>query len=176
MGADGGSIPSRGDLVKSTKIPSKKILKEGREELFMKCQLSGLPLEEPIMILRKTGRLYNKEAVLLHLLEEKKQKKSEIKTTKSPNTSPKLFRSRKDFTELKLKAGKGCFVCPITGSQMNSLEPFIYFPKCGCVSSLKGLTIITKDTKNEKNKCPLCDMIVNDGSSVNVLKPFKINP
>lgn len=164
MGADGGSIPSRQDLVKHSKLPDKKTIKEGKEEPYKKCTLTGLPLEEPILVLRKNGRLYNKESILIHLLKEKKEKNP------SKRGGKELFKSLKEFTKLRLKSSKTAFICPITGNEMSSQEPFIYFPKCGCTSSLEGLKIITNTgNKDDKDKCPICDED-NCGS------PFKINP
>ncbi|KAF7458071.1 Replication termination factor 2 [Cryptosporidium felis] len=91
MGGDGGSIPKRGDIVKTkgygfkrnlggmgympnlqVKIPqrenSAKII---MHEKWTKCSLTNEPLNPPVVICKK-GFLYNKEAIINKLLRKSK--------------------------------------------------------------------------------------------------------
>jgi hypothetical protein len=70
MGNDGGSIPTRADLVK---VKEKK--REPNPEEFAKvrwnyCALSNEPLKEPI-VADELGNLFNKETVLKALFAKK---------------------------------------------------------------------------------------------------------
>jgi hypothetical protein len=67
MGADGGSIPDRRDLVK-TKGKKEKTDKELDRERFFLCALSKKDLTKPV-VADPLGKLYNKDAVLEFLLD-----------------------------------------------------------------------------------------------------------
>lgn len=78
MGADGGSIPDRNDLVKN-KAKSFVADKASLKALFFFCCLSKVrfianitdkqvPLKEPV-VTDQLGKLYNKEAVIEYLLD-----------------------------------------------------------------------------------------------------------
>ncbi|KAL8943997.1 MAG: hypothetical protein Q9216_000706 [Gyalolechia sp. 2 TL-2023] len=73
MGNDGGSIPTRRELVReSAKDPSTTQIKETQQEklehYWQHCALSQKPLSLPI-VSDSTGNLYNKDAVLEKLLD-----------------------------------------------------------------------------------------------------------
>ncbi|KNC75535.1 hypothetical protein SARC_11941 [Sphaeroforma arctica JP610] len=68
MGADGGTIPTRGELVK---VKKKKVLLDKDYDLeskWLRCALSAQHLREPIVAC-PLGRLFNKEAVIGFLLD-----------------------------------------------------------------------------------------------------------
>ncbi|KKY13276.1 hypothetical protein UCDDS831_g09153 [Diplodia seriata] len=72
MGNDGGSIPTRRELVKSAaRNPSTTELKaaaaEASQHRWTTCPLSDKPLARPV-VSDALGRLYNKDAVIEHLL------------------------------------------------------------------------------------------------------------
>ena len=78
MGADGGSIPDRNDLVKN-KAKSFVADKAALKALWFFCCLSKVspsvdmanaqvPLKEPV-VTDQLGKLYNKEAVIEYLLD-----------------------------------------------------------------------------------------------------------
>lgn len=101
MGADGGSIPTREDLVKTkTKtVLNKDAVIQRRAILWRTCSMSGEPLSIPIVACKK-GRLYNKESILKHLLALKK-------TGKNDNSHPESdvfdhIKSLKDVISLDL--------------------------------------------------------------------------
>ncbi|OJD33157.1 uncharacterized protein BKCO1_3300086 [Diplodia corticola] len=72
MGNDGGSIPTRRELVKAAaRTPSTAELKaaaaEAEHHRWTTCPLSNRPLARPV-VADAAGRLYNKDAVIEHLL------------------------------------------------------------------------------------------------------------
>ncbi|KAL8674142.1 MAG: hypothetical protein Q9168_001479 [Polycauliona sp. 1 TL-2023] len=76
MGNDGGSIPTRRELVKeAAKDPNNTQVKETQTEklqyYWSHCSLSQRPLAPPI-VSDSTGNLYNKDAVLENLLNSNK--------------------------------------------------------------------------------------------------------
>jgi len=174
MGGDGGSIPGRQDLVRMKK---KKEVMDKNEELaatWRHCSLSHDPLREPIVACEK-GKLFNKEAILEHLLE------------KGDNEAAKHIRSLKDVKQLNLtpnpaykgyddniKASNGGvhvdynlspYSCPVIGLEMNGRWRFIFLWGCGCVLSEKAML----ELKSEKcHKCGKAfsrdDVIVLNGT------------
>ncbi|KAI4176273.1 MAG: hypothetical protein LQ343_001011 [Gyalolechia ehrenbergii] len=81
MGNDGGSIPTRRELVRqSAKDPSTTQIKETQQEklehYWQHCALSQKPLALPI-VSDSTGNLYNKDAVLEKLLDAGQKSRDE---------------------------------------------------------------------------------------------------
>lgn len=68
MGADGGSIPDRRDLVR-TKGAAQRTGKAIQREQFLFCALSKKPLSKPV-VADPLGKLYNKDAILEYLLDK----------------------------------------------------------------------------------------------------------
>jgi len=145
MGGDGGSIPTRTDLVK---IREKK--KDTDPLVLVRigwkyCSMSSQILNEPI-VADDLGNLYNKEAVLKYLM------------SKKPEPQFLHIRNLKDVVTLKLqvnpsltdadkkdmvKEGEDKFiprwVCPITRVDTNGKNKFVALRSCGCVMSERGL-------------------------------------
>lgn len=103
MGNDGGSIPSRKELVKLAKH---KYSRKGDWENT--CDLTSEPLNPPIVIC-KLGYVYNKESLLKSLVEKDiPETFSHIKSPKDFKTVNKLSIKKDSLTEsIKL-------VCPIS--------------------------------------------------------------
>lgn len=75
MGADGGSIPRREEMVK-VKERNEKGIDLKKEQLKSKwhlCSLSNEPLRPPIVTCQ-LGNLYNKDSVIKYLLSKKMPK------------------------------------------------------------------------------------------------------
>lgn len=68
MGADGGSIPDRRDLVK-VKGKAEKTDRELERERFYLCALSKKSLSKPV-VADALGKLYNKDAILEFLIDK----------------------------------------------------------------------------------------------------------
>jgi len=77
MGADGGSIPKRCELVRQAKQPptTTTLQKNARQDKWRQCALSHAELSEPI-VADRLGRLYNKDAMIQALLQRKLEEKT----------------------------------------------------------------------------------------------------
>jgi len=147
MGCDGGTIPTRGELVKTKKKPEQMSKDSELMAKWKHCALSQEPLKQPIVACQ-LGRMYNKESVLEFLLDKS-------------NTDQKFvhIRGLRDVKELNLsenpafkanddaKAGAGqdpCgispYVCSVTGLEMNGRFRFCYLITCGCVFAERAIT------------------------------------
>ncbi|CAJ0575996.1 unnamed protein product, partial [Mesorhabditis spiculigera] len=151
MGADGGTIPKRCELVPKKK-KTEKIEKAVKNAVRWKnCQVSQQPLKKPIIACR-FGRLYNKDAVIEAILNKT--------IAKVENTAH--IKGTKDFKELRLTDNKDFntegvkgdgyqdlnvtpYICPITTAPMNGNQNFVVNWKCGCVFSEKALNEIKTD-------------------------------
>ncbi|XP_065889306.1 replication termination factor 2-like [Dysidea avara] len=141
MGCDGGTIPRRDELVKLKKKAEKASKDSELDAKWRYCALSAERLRPPIVCC-ELGRLFNKEALLLALLD-----KSNL-----PDLA-KHIRSLKDVRELSLTANPShkeqrnadtCtdtapYICPVTGLEMSGRYRFSYLRTCGCVVSERAL-------------------------------------
>lgn len=142
MGCDGGSIPRRDEMVKLKKKAEKIDPEAELAAKWRHCALSGEKLKKPVVAC-ELGRLYNKESLLLALLDK----------PSLPEVAQHI-RSLRDIVELQLtpnpaykphatamaEATKDAeFVCPISGLEMSGRHRFIYIRGCGCVISEKAL-------------------------------------
>lgn len=183
MGCDGGSIPKRKEIVKSKQKDEGKDKQADLAAKWHFCALSGLPLNRPIVAC-PLGRLYNKDAIIQHLLNLKAP--TNFAPSSSNNQSPAShIKSLKDVKELKLKdkpdfdlkahqtfGGKerfrAQFVCPISGLDLSGRYKFFYSSHCGCVISEKALREVPDDNQCiwcSKPHNPKTDLIVINGDS-----------
>ncbi|KAI6183219.1 Replication termination factor 2 [Aphelenchoides bicaudatus] len=146
MGADGGTIPKRCELVRKKKKVEKIDKNVTNAAKWKTCQASGDPLQKPVVAC-KLGRLYNKEVILEGLLNK----------TLGDNDVTKHIKSRADFKELNLTENKEYrgdgpekgntyidhnntkWICPVTSLPMNGGTNFFVNFKCGCVISEKAI-------------------------------------
>jgi hypothetical protein len=161
MGGDGGSIPSRIDMVKTKGYTQsaqgsmgysangmRRVVEESidpreyHRTRMTTCALTGQPLEKPVVACR-AGYLFSKEAVLSHLI------------NKTIPTEFSHITSLKDIVELKNFPGS----CPITARDLNDgvTKSEAMWP-CGCVIAEKALSVITN--KN-LTTCLSCSSEVN---------------
>ena len=146
MGADGGSIPKRVEMVKTKKGPLQTGQIDESEILrarWTRCFLSKEPLQKPIVAC-PLGRLYNKEAVIKFLIdkgvgydEEMLKEMAHIKSIKSL-INCKL--TKPPSTEDVIIDNAEYFVCPITLREMNGKCKFYVTRGCGCVLSEPALS------------------------------------
>lgn len=145
MGADGGTIPKRCELVKKKKKKEKVEKSYEAATKWRTCQLSQEPLKKPVVSC-KLGRLYNKEAIL----------EAKLNKTLSDNQATKHIHSLSDVKELKLTDNKAWkdsgpekgdvyidmnetpWICPVTHLPMNGTSAFFVNWICGCVFSEKA--------------------------------------
>jgi len=146
MGADGGTIPKRCELIRNKKKKEKVRKDVVNVNKLRTCQSSQEPLKKPIVAC-KLGRLYNKEAII----------EARLNKTLSTNEATKHIKSLHDVKELRLtdnRAYKDCgpengdtytdfnetpYVCPVTSLGMNGINIFVVNWLCGCVFSERAI-------------------------------------
>merc|ERR1712029_948116 len=163
MGCDGGTIPTRDELVKTAKRPEQKDKDSVRLYKWRHCALTQEPLDKPVVAC-ELGRLYNKEAIIEKLLNAK----SEGKTSES-NTADHI-KSLKDVKELQLEpnpafkdkvtVGDGGYIdsqrspwiCPLTSQEMNGRFPFVFDWTKDKVSAIaeENLIILNPEERSEE--------------------------
>lgn len=165
MGCDGGTIPTRDELVKTKKNPEQKDNDSVRIFKWQYCHLTQEKLVRPI-ISCGLGRLYNKEAIIKKLL-KRKNIDCDQEEHVSENCSVDHIKSLKDVKELKLtdnpafdqnKSGAtlgdggyvdqhmSAFICPITGLEMNGSYSFLFDWSTGNVMSKRGYEMVKNDS------------------------------
>lgn len=135
MGNDGGSIPTRRELVKEgardlTTTQVKEIQTEQQEHYWSTCALSHQPLSSPV-VSDALGTLYNKDAVLDRLLAAGQEDKVELEARKEAFKD--RLRSLRDVVEVKFETeaeGKK-WVCPVTGKALEPGVRAVYLVPCG---------------------------------------------
>ena len=149
MGNDGGSIPTRRELVKeAAKDPNNTQVKETQTEklqyYWSHCSLSQKPLSPPI-VSDSTGNLYNKDAVLENLLITSKD-------TRDGNIAGSermagTIKSLRDIVEVRFsieeegqeeakedsatRSNELRLVCPVTGKRLGPGVKAVYLVPCG---------------------------------------------
>ncbi|XP_074640571.1 replication termination factor 2-like [Tubulanus polymorphus] len=148
MGCDGGTIPTRDELVKTKKKPEKRDKDADLAATWQMCALLQTPLERPIVACQ-LGRLYNKESVIEFLLErekfdeEKSIKFNHIKALKDVKqlnlTDNPAYTSESLTGDAYADRCMSKFICPVTGLEMSGRFRFCYIWSCGCVVSERAL-------------------------------------
>ncbi|CAD6567590.1 MAG: hypothetical protein ASARMPREDX12_000544 [Alectoria sarmentosa] len=141
MGNDGGSIPTRRELVKSSAAALsttqvKEIQTEQQEHYWSTCALSHQELSHPI-VSDALGTLYNKDAVLDYLLDVGKEggemEKGELE--KRGEAFKDRLRGLRDVVEVRFQTegpgGNQRWVCPVTGKVLGPGTRAAYLVPCG---------------------------------------------
>uniref|UniRef100_A0A5S6QBG5 Replication termination factor 2 n=1 Tax=Trichuris muris TaxID=70415 RepID=A0A5S6QBG5_TRIMR len=158
MGCDGGTIPTRGELVRTKKKAAKVERQVANAAKWKHCSLTQERLKRPIVASR-IGKLYNKEAVIEALIRKKTgivcegldcidslKDIKELTLTKNPaydTKSEEVVGGCHDFNVAE-------YMCPIAGVEMNGNHRFVVLWSCGCVISEKALKEI------ESSACGNC--------------------
>ncbi|PWY77191.1 DUF602-domain-containing protein [Aspergillus sclerotioniger CBS 115572] len=156
MGNDGGSIPTRRELVReAARTPSTAQVKEAQRELhehfWTTCPLSHKQLIRPI-VSDSVGNLYNKDAVLEFLLPAE-----EIDGISSKADCEEILGGRvkglRDVVELKFEVDteREAWICPATAKQLGPNVKSVYLVPCGHVFSEEAIRQLRGD------KCLQCD-------------------
>ncbi len=135
MGNDGGSIPTRRELVKEgardlTTTQVKEIQTEQQEHHWSTCALSHEPLSSPV-VSDALGTLYNKDAVLDRLLAAGEDDKADLQAR--GETFKDRLRSLRDVVEVKFETetGRKKWMCPVTGKVLGPGVKAVYLVPCG---------------------------------------------
>jgi hypothetical protein len=157
MGNDGGSIPTRRELVReAAKAPSATQVKEAqREQLehhWTTCPLSHKPLIRPI-VSDSVGNLYNKDSILKYLIG------AEDDDISSKADCDEILQGRvkglKDVVELKFEVdtegdskngGGEKWICPVTTKQLGPAVKSVYIVPCGHVFAEEAVREMKGDT------------------------------
>lgn len=145
-----------------------------RQSLWTVCSVSRRPLQVPVAS-DALGRLYNKDAVVQHLLQRHQQEPSS--SSKPVDPIPHI-RGLRDITDLNLTPNTLYrppspttsatdhsvypFMCPLSSKQMDGKQRFVYISSCGCVMSFTGLrTTVTAskaidEARPDHKPCPVC--------------------
>lgn len=141
MGNDGGSIPTRRELVKEgakslTTTQVKEVQTEQQAHFWATCALSHEPLVQPV-VSDGLGTLYNKAAVLSHLLDLSKQNVSKEEFALQGNSFKDRIRSLKDVVEVhfeeaqRTKTESNKWICPVTQKVLGPGTKAVYLVPCG---------------------------------------------
>ncbi|KNE57571.1 hypothetical protein AMAG_03266 [Allomyces macrogynus ATCC 38327] len=183
MGADGGSIPKRDELVK-TKAKAER----HDPALFLAvswffCALSKEPLQEPIVSCG-LGKLYNRVAVLQYLLDKSHYGDAEAicghitslkdvttlhltpiaadqTSTPTSNTAVKATMALANDANLTPR-----FVCPISGREMTGKIRFVYLHPCGHVLAEQALREV-----HSGSTCLVCSTAYDPATDIVPLNP-----
>jgi hypothetical protein len=158
MGNDGGSIPTRRELVKTAATqPSATDLKEKQREhlahRWSQCPVSHKALTKPI-VSDYTGDLYNKDAIIQYLLPAEI---SGIDKEEYDAFIQGRIKSLKDVVEVKfevetddlLKTEK--WLCPVTGKELGVNVKACYLVPCGHAFSLEAVKMMGS------RECSVCN-------------------
>ncbi|KAL8982086.1 MAG: hypothetical protein Q9205_003296 [Flavoplaca limonia] len=146
MGNDGGSIPTRRELVKeAAKDPNNTQVKETQTEklqyYWSHCSLSQTALTPPI-VSDSTGNLYNKDAVLEDLLNTSKD--TQDGNVAGNDRTSGTIKSLRDVVEVRFsidkeeedgntKSSEVRMICPVTGKRLGPGVKAVYLVPCGHV-------------------------------------------
>lgn len=135
MGCDGGSIPKRSEMVKTKGKAESVNEADGLKTQWTCCFISKKPLEKPVVAC-KLGRLYNKESVVMYLLN-----KDEVDPALANELGhlKSLKGSLINCNNLRKEDTSDYFSCPVTGREMNGKSHFYVTKSCGCVISEQAI-------------------------------------
>ncbi|CRG89791.1 Protein RTF2 homolog [Talaromyces islandicus] len=175
MGNDGGSIPTRRELVReAAKAPSatqvKEAQREQQEHYWTTCPLSHKPLQRPI-VSDSVGNLYNKDAILKYLLGAADEEDGISSKADCDEILQRRVKSLKDVVELKFEVDEADeseaaaaavqdnsavrskgekWVCPVTRKQLGPGVRAVYIVPCGHVFAEEAVREMKSD------KCLQC--------------------
>jgi len=169
MGNDGGSIPTRRELVKNAaRNPNTSELKatqlESQTHAWTYCPLSQRLLSAPI-VSDCAGTLYNKDAVLEHLLpgdDPSAPTKSEHEEVLAGR-----IKSLRDVVEVKFQTEKDESIkrekriCPITSKELGPSTKAVYLVPCGHAFSEAAIKEVAGDVCLQCNEPYTAENIIS---------------
>ncbi|KAF2263726.1 DUF602-domain-containing protein [Lojkania enalia] len=192
MGNDGGSIPTRRELVKEaakalTTTQIKEVQTEQQEYAWSNDPISRKPLARPV-VSDSAGRLYNKETILEYLLSADDNGANKVEADKIIDGRVK---SLKDVVEVKfevdeeaknsLQVSNGStgrserWICPITRTELGPGAKAVYIVPCGhafagsVVKEVSGETCLQcNEPYAENDIIPILPIATTDLASLNL--------
>jgi len=167
MGNDGGSIPTRRELVKNasrqkntTEVKATQL--EAQTHAWTYCPLSNSPLIAPI-VSDCAGRLYNKDAILKQLLPQDDDIPAALVKEKEEILKGKV-KSLKDVVEVRFSIAKDGKdekqICPITSKELGPSTKSVYLVPCGHAFSEVAIREVSADACVECNEPYTLDNII----------------
>ncbi|KAF5877847.1 putative duf602 domain-containing protein [Botrytis fragariae] len=159
MGNDGGSIPTRRELVKeAARNPNtselKATLHESQTHAWTYCPLSNKPLTRPI-VSDCAGTLYNKDAILEQLLPKDDDVPASVIKEKEEILQGRV-KGLRDIVEVKFSTVKEDKeekkICPITSKELGAGTRAVYLVPCGHAFSEVAIKELKSDTCVECNE------------------------
>ncbi|PSN66802.1 DUF602-domain-containing protein [Corynespora cassiicola Philippines] len=188
MGNDGGSIPTRRELVKEaakalTTTQMKEVQNERQEDSWAHDPLTRKPLAKPV-VSDSAGVLYNKESILEFLITDP----SEAKKAEQDKVMDGRVKSLKDVVEVKFEVDsseekdatnrsvrKEKWVCPITGRELGPGAKAVYLVPCGhafagsVVKEVSGETCLQcNEPYAENDVIPILPVVDTDIARLNL--------
>ncbi|KXS93483.1 hypothetical protein AC578_7530 [Pseudocercospora eumusae] len=166
MGNDGGSIPTRRELVKeAARDPTTSEVKASQHEqqqyYWTTDPISREPLAQPV-VSDANGKLYNKSTILEYLVEGARKDEADTITQGA-------IKSLKDVVEVKFEvdaeasekangtAKREVWKCPVTGDKLGPGSKAAYIVPCGhafsgsAIKEVSGEKCLTCDTEYASN-------------------------
>ncbi|KAK5047221.1 hypothetical protein LTR84_006743 [Exophiala bonariae] len=154
MGNDGGSIPTRRELVKeAARNPTSTELKDKQKEHLAHrwsiCPISNQPLVKPI-VSDHSGNLYNKDAIIQFLLPVEV---SSVDKGEYEKFIQGRVKSLKDVVEVQFEVEQDeeskdtRWVCPITSKRLGPSVKAVYIVPCGHAFSQEAIKEMQSDGK-----------------------------
>lgn len=171
MGNDGGSIPTRRELVKNaaralnnTEVKAK--LLEAQTYAWSTCPLSNRPLAAPI-VSDSSGTLFNKDSIIEYLL----PKDTDVADKEKDDVLQGKVKGLKDVVEVKFTVAKEGKeekkVCPITSKELGPHTKAVYLVPCGHAFS----EVAIKEVKGEA--CVECNEPYTTENIISILPVAK---
>ncbi|KAM3421502.1 hypothetical protein BST61_g1894 [Cercospora zeina] len=163
MGNDGGSIPTRRELVKEaakdkTTAQVREVQHEQQEYYWSTDPISREPLAQPV-VSDSSGKLYNKSTILEYLVEGARKEDADVITQGA-------IKSLKDVVEVKFEVDtdatdgglkKEVWQCPVTGDKFGPGAKAAYLVPCGhafsgsAIKEVSGEKCLTCETEYASN-------------------------
>ncbi|KAL9087118.1 MAG: hypothetical protein Q9159_003813 [Coniocarpon cinnabarinum] len=163
MGNDGGSIPTRRELVKeAARNPTTSQLKattlEHLAHAWRTCALSGETLKQPV-VGDALGRLFNKEEIIKAILpaEDAEDEEDVTKKEKDDCLKKAQIKGLKDVVALQFESEgaegqdhRQRWICPITKKELGEATKAVYLVPCGHVFAEAAVKELGEE------RCPTC--------------------
>ena len=180
MGNDGGSIPTRRELVKSAaRTPTVSELKatalENLSHAWSHDPLTSEPLEMENVVSDWRGRLYNYESILKGLMPKDEEDDTTPPALVNGESAELTFastgiKSLRDVVKLKFKRytppgtkGGAIWACPVSLKELGASTKAVYLVPCGHVFAEAAMREI------EEKLCPECSEAFKAGDVIPIL-------
>lgn len=174
MGNDGGSIPTRRELVKeAARDPNLTSVKEKQKEhlahRWSQCPISHKALTKPV-VADYSGDLYNKDGIIEYLLPNEV---SSLNKREAEEFLQGRVKSLKDVVEVQFEAehdeitNADKWICPITGKELGPVTKAVYLVPCGHAFSAEAIKEMTSS-----NECVQCSTPYEKGRDVCPILPI----